>query len=205
MFTLNKLWSEYRTVLSLIISLFLFALWLDHLYMCIFDCLHFMTIWVSKWQTFFYENAAGAEQILLSFSGFAGVLCEHFRLFYCLYQFILSLHNAMCMSIAICISTMNCCVLSSLPFSKTCEKVFEMFLLKGLNAMYKIYWPKQCRIFLLKTIRGLYWEILICVSRHRCLQCCEDLPSRILSCLASSFNFLRYSDRELKLLLLESQ
>ena len=53
---------------------------------------------------------------------------------FCMYQFILSLHNAVCMSMAICISTMNCCVLSSLPFSKTCEKVFEMSFSKGFKS-----------------------------------------------------------------------
>ena len=85
----------------------------------------------------------------------------------------LSWRNALCMSMAICISTMSCCVLRSLPFSKTCEKVFEMSLSKGFNihsmfanVRYKFYCPKQRRIYLMKTIRGVLEEISISVSRH---------------------------------------
>ena len=127
---------------------------------------------------------------------------------FCMYQVILSLHNAVWMSMAICISTMSCYVLRSLPFSKTCKKVFEMSLWKGLNihsmfdnARYKFYCPKRCRLYLMQTIQGLFWENLIYISRHNCLQCCEYLLSPVLTWLLSGFHFLGYSDRELKLLL----
>ena len=123
----------------------------------------------------FYENTAGAEQTLFTFPWLCRCLMKTFwSLCFSMYQLShVSLRNALCMSMAICISTMSCCVLRSLPFSKTCEKVFEMSLSKGFNihstlanVRYKFYHPKQCRIYLMKTIRGVLEEISISVSRH---------------------------------------
>ena len=84
------------------------------------------------------------------FSSFAGVLRRHFGRFVLYVSIHFSLHNAVCMSMAICISKMSCCILRSLPFSKTCEKVFEMSFPKVLNihsmfanARYKFYCQKH--------------------------------------------------------------
>ena len=142
----------------------------------------------------FYENAAGAEQILFTF---LQLLWRHFGL--------------SVVHVSIQFKLPQCCVhvhgylykynellhIKKFASFKNLWKVFEISISKGLNihstfanARYKFYCPKQCRIYLMNIIRGLYWAILICVSRHKCLQCCGCLLSTILTCLPSSFNFL---------------
>ena len=130
-------------------------------------------------------------------SGFAGVLWRYFGL--------------SVLHISIHFKFTQCCVhvhgypykynkllhIKKFAFFKNLQKeVFEMSLSKGLNilsmfanARYKFFCPKQCRIYLMKTIWGLYWEILICVLRHKSLQCCEYLLSTILTWLPSGFHF----------------
>ena len=107
----------------------------------------------------------------------------------------LSLRNALCISMAICISTMSCCVLRSLPFSNTCEKVFEMSLSKRFNihsmfanVRYKFYCPKQLGYTSWKPFEASM-EKFQSVYQGTYLQCCEYLLSTILTWLPSGFHF----------------
>ena len=57
----------------------------------------------------FNENAPGAEQIFIHISPALLVSYEEILVsLFCMYQFILSLHKAVCMSMAICIIAMSC-------------------------------------------------------------------------------------------------
>ena len=150
----------------------------------------------------FCENAAGAEQILLTFLW----LC------WCFIKTFWSLCFAcvLCVSMAICISA-SCFVLKSLPFSKTCEKVFEMSHSKGFNVhsmfanvRYKLYCPKQCRIYLMKNHSRPLWRNFNLCIKARAYSVVNICSQQFLPDCHQVFFFPRYSDRELKVLL-ESQ